>query len=357
MVRFPCYTKVIRFFRRRLLILIIVFLIIIYILSIIIIVVYENVSIVDAARSILPSFFGEYAELEVGPVGIASLLGLIVYMTFLGVLFGKIAQFFVSITLRGGIIMKKVRYKDHIIICGWNYQGPKIVENLLSGYCKEKPIVILADLEKPPYSSDEIDFLSGVPWKKEDLIRAGIKNAGTAIILTDITDIKIKNPDADALMITLAIESINPKVHTCVQIISVENKIHLENAHADEIICLNQIGGNLLVSSALNHGISKIINEIMNFDEGSEIYRFKKKLPQMYIGQSFEKVAKKLLDKKIILIAFETEKDGYLEEKCTNDWIHSTTNGKVMVINPQGDYNLRGNDSIFIISQEEPTNL
>jgi voltage-gated potassium channel len=186
-------------------------------------------------------------------------------------------------------------------------------------------------------------------------MRAGILDADSAIILTDIRGEKSNNPDADALMTTLAIESLNKDVHTCVQLLSSENREHLENANADEIICLDQVGGNLAVSSALNHGLSKIINELLTFNLGSEFYRFKRKIPEKYIGKSFTNVSKELIDKKMILIAVETQKDDTLLEERSHDWIHASTETRVMLINPQGEYILRENDSLFIISEKEPS--
>ena len=344
-----------RWIRRHPIQFIVVILIVLYLVASSIIIVYENVGILEATLRIIPSFLGELGSIEINPTGFAMMLGLFVYAGFLCILIGKAAEVLVSISFKGGIVMKKVRYKNHIIICGWNYQGEKIIECLLNeDIHKEKPIVILADLDKPPYPSDKVDFISGQPWRKEDLNRAGILDADSAIILTDIRSEKSNNPDADALMITLAIESINKDVHTCVQLLSSENREHLENANADEIICLDQVGGNLAVTSTLNHGLSKIINELLTFNLGSEFYRFKRKIPDKYIGKSFTNISKKLIDNKMILIAVETKKDKFLLEECSLDWIHSSTKTKVMLINPQGEYILRENDSLFIISEKEP---
>jgi voltage-gated potassium channel len=355
-VNYNPFIRIGRWIRRHPIQFIIILLIFLYFVASSIIVVYEKVSYLEATLRIVPSFLGELGTIEINPTGLASMLGLFVYAGFLCILIGKAAEVLVSISLKGGVITKKVRYKNHIIICGWNYQGSKIIECLISeSKHHEKPIVILADLDKPPFSSNKVDFISGIPWRKEDLCKAGILDADSAIILTDIRSEKSQNPDADALMITLAIESLNRDVHTCVQLLSSENREHLENANADEIICLDQVGGNLAVTSALNHGLSKIINELLTFDLGSEFYRLKKKIPEEYIGQTFTYVAKDLLDKKMILIAIETDRDEALLEECTNDWIHSSTELRAMLINPQGKYILRKNDSLFIISEEEPS--
>ena len=354
MARISPSKKIVRAFSRHLLRSIVILLAIIYIISVAVIMIYENVGFLDATVRLMPSFLGDRGPAEITPTGIASILGLVIYVGVLGVVIGKIAEFFINLALKGGIIMKKVNHKNHIVICGWNYQGPKIIENLLSNDYHERPIVILADMEKTPYSSDEVDFISAIPWKKENLINAGIPKADTAIILTDIKCEKTDNPDGDALMITLAVEALNPDVHTCVQLLSSENREHLENANADEIICLDQVGGNLVVSSALNQGVSRILNELLNFNQGSEFYRCKGSIPEKYVGKSFREIGTELLKEKKILVAIETEKDEDILEKCSDDVIHSSRVGKVMVINPQGTYKLRENDFLFVISEKEP---
>lgn len=358
MTKFNLYTRFIRKFRRRPIKLIICLLIVIYVICIITITNSEKVSILEAVLLLLPPILGNLGTVEVTPTGIAFILSLVIYICFLGIIFGKLAEILVNLALKGGVFVKKVNFEKHIVICGWNFQGPKILESLLSGEAhKEKPIVILADMEKVPYDSNEVDFIPGCPWKKEDLIRAGIPKADTAIILTDIRGEKTSNPDADALMVALAIENLNNKVHTCVQLLFSENIIHLENAKVDEIICLDQVGGNLMVSSALNHGISKVMNELLTFDKGSEIYRYERKMPDDYTGKSFREVGKQLLEKNMILIAIETKKDDYVIKACSNDWIHSYGEEKVLIINPQNNYKLRENDSLFIISEKKLTKL
>ena len=358
MIKLNLYTQFIRKFRRRPIIVMICLLIVVYTICIITIMNSEKVNILKAVLILLPPILGNLDEVEITPKGIAFLLSLVIYICFLGIIFGKLADIIVNLALKGGVFVKKVNFEKHIVICGWNFQGPKILENLLSSDDhKGKPIVILADMEKIPYNSDKIDFIQGCPWKREDLIRAGISKADTAIVLTDIRSEKTSNPDADALMIALAIENLNKKVHTCVQLLFSENIVHLENAKVDEIICLDQIGGNLMVSSALNHGISKVMNELLNFNQGSEIYRYERKTSDEFTGKSFREVGMQLLGKNMILIAIETKRDDYVIEVCSNDWIHSCGEEKVMIINPQNNYKLRETDSLFIISEKKVTKL
>lgn len=60
--------------------------------------------------------------------------------------------------------MSKIKLTNHIIICGWNFQGPRIVEELLRAN-RDTNIVILVDSDKHPLKgsnkSHRVDFVRG----------------------------------------------------------------------------------------------------------------------------------------------------------------------------------------------------
>ncbi|MBN3037941.1 MAG: NAD-binding protein [Candidatus Omnitrophica bacterium] len=342
--------------RRRPLNFIACLLVVIYIICIAIVIQSEKVNILDAVLILMPSIFGELGEIKATPRDITSIVSLVIYVCFLGLVIGKLSEVLINLALKGGVIVKQVNHEGHIVICGWNYQGEKIITSLLnSGF--NCPVVILTDMDKVPYDSERVDFIQGCPWRKDDLLRANIEKAYAALVLTGLSLEEGKNPDSDALMITLAIKNINKNIHTCVQLHASENRIHLENAKADEIICLDRVGGELAVSSALNHGISSIIDELLTFNRGDEFYRYKKRIPEDYVGKSFVDIAKRLIDKNIILIAIETDEDDYVSKQFCGELVHSLSDKRVMVINPKGEYRFREDDSLFIIAKEEPAEL
>jgi voltage-gated potassium channel len=327
-----------------------------------------NVTIFEGLTDVLPLFLGELGSLEwqSGLAKFTGAVGLIAGVVFITIIGAKIVSWFVNLSLREGRIMKKVSYKNHIIICGWNIQGKNIIKQLLTSDIEQRrPIVILADLDKKPVGEDIVDFISGDPTKEEDLKRAGIMKANTAIILSQIGpgfQAGI-NPDAQAVLMTLAVEALRRDVYTCVQLLNSEYKKHLEHAQVDEYICLDRMSGNLMVASALNHGLSWILSELLEFTSGSEFY--KKSVPKGFVNMGFRKVAKILHDEDMTLIAVETkievpkmdefgnailDKDGKPEMKMKENWI----------INPQKkdypeDYILKQNDKIYIIAVNEPS--
>ena len=328
----------------------------VYFSSLIIIMLYKKLDFLSALIFILPSFMGSLANIGKDLPDFARLICLAMYVLILGAIISKISEKIIVYALRGGIIMSRVKYKNHIVICGWNYQAPTIIEQLLStDIYSKRQIVILADFNEVPYKSDKIVYVKGVPWKKDDLVHAGIPTADTAIVLSDLNG-RSANPDGDSLLTVLAIETLNRNVYTCVQILSSQNKEHLQNAGADEIICLDEFGGTLLVSSALNHGISKIISELLNFNVGSEIYKCKKPVPDKFIDRTFVEVAKELMDKEMILIAVETVRDEY-SNKFSSKPSLKVIGEKVLITNPPGNFKIRKDDFLFVIAQKEPPKL
>jgi len=334
--------------------------VVIYFGATFIVMAYEEVGLGDATAMILPAFFGEVGVVE-SPflaVRISIVAGLIASITFLAIITAKITSLLVEFIRRGGSIVKKVNFSGHVVICGWNFQGERIVNQLLSPDQKRfRQIVLLANMEERPIKDERIEFIKGDPTQDENLVRAGVMRADSVIVLTDLT----KGPneaDAEALMVVLAVESLNRKVHTCVQLLNSANRMHLERAHADEIICLDQLGGNLVVASALNHGVSRIVAELLTFNIGSEFYRYDGHISEALVGREFAEAVQVLAQQRMILLAVETDYSEELRRQLSADILcELPEENRVMVVNPQSRYKIRQGDALFVIAESEPTEL
>jgi voltage-gated potassium channel len=184
----------------------------------ILIMIFEKVQLTQAATLIMPAFLGELGNVETNSfiTKISILTALLISVAFLAVITAKITTIFIEFCLKGVSILKKVRFSNHIIICGWNFQGEKIVNDLLNnGSMRHREVVVLANSSKRPSKNEHADFVMGDPTQDEALIRAGVKNADSVIVLTDLTK-QANEADAEALMIVLAVESINQNVHTSI---------------------------------------------------------------------------------------------------------------------------------------------
>lgn len=339
---------------------ILLLLIFIYIGAAIVIMVCEKVGFGSATLEIFPAFFGELGIIE-SPfiaVQISIIVGLIASVTFIAIITAKITSLLVEFVRRGGTMAKKVNFSGHTIICGWNFQGERILRELLSANVKQqRGVVILTDSEERPVKDERIEFIRGDPSQDENLIRAGVMRANSVIVLTDLTK-GANEADAEALMVVLAVESLNRKVHTCVQIMNSANRMHLERAHADEIICLDQLGGGLVVASALNHGVSRIVAELLAFDIGSEFYRYDGHISDRLVGKEFAEAVQVLAQQRIILVAVETDYSEELPQQLSTDVVYKLPEeDRAMVVNPQSKYEIRQGDTLFVIAESEPTEL
>ena len=336
----------------------IVFLIMGYLGTTTVIMVCEGKNLQDALIRGLPSFLGELGEPDSPSVvvQVAVLGSLFISIVFLAVITATITTAFVKLAMRGGRIVKSVNLSDHIIICGWNFQGEKVVRELVAGNLG-KDIVILAKSEHRPVKEESVLFINGDPTQDEDLLRAGIKTAKSVIVLSDLHK-SANEADAEALMIVLAVESLNRATHSSVQVVNTGNRVHLERAHADEIICLDQMGGSLVVASAVNHGVSRVLNELLTFNMGSEMYRYDSPLSDELVGKEFSEAVHALAQKRTILLAFETDYSEELRRRLPKDVLHrNPENNRAIIVNPQGECRIRQGDALFIVAESLPTGL
>lgn len=222
--------------------------------------------------------------------------------------------------------------KDHIIILGWTPKTRRLIQQLRSEDLKTvRPLVLVADLAENPVPDLDVVFVGGDPTRDETLLRAGIMEAYGAIVLADLLH---PDPDAKTLLIALAVEHLNPKVYTTVEVVDPENVHHFRHANVDEVICLNQFSEYLILQSSVSHGLSRLFASLLSFGEGDEIYRVP--VPPAYVGWTFRRALVDMAERwQVILLAVEQ--------------------GDHLVINPKEDILLREGDHLFVVAASEPT--
>jgi len=228
--------------------------------------------------------------------------------------------------------------QGHIVICGWSETARGVIKQLHSedGDPRRQIVLIDSHLDHCPVDDPYVYFVKGDPTHDETLRRADLKQAETAIVLTDwnLADPGLR--DAKNTLITLAIENHHNDVYTVVELMRSENSHHLERADVDEPICISDLSQRLLVHAALNHGLSRFFADILEFGEGSEIYKVP--VPKTLQGKTFRQVLS-LVSEKFEGITLAVDRDG--EINC----------------NPQGEYLLEEGDKIFLLSEDYPEAL
>ena len=253
----------------------------------------------------------------------------------LGVFTATIASMFIENRLQENKGMKSTGAIGHFILCGWNYRGAEIVEELRAdAKCGRAPIVLIADLPEKPVDDTNLHFIRG-EITTDILRKANLPEANTVIVLSD-DKLDVYASDAKTILNTMAIKNLCPNVYACVELMNPKNIEHCRMAQADEIIITGELSTNLLVQAALDHGITRMITELVSNRYGNEL--FKIKIPADLIGRTFFDAMCELKKKHNILCLG-------VEDKA----------GKTLISNPNTDYQLDHDDQLIVISEERPS--
>jgi len=259
--------------------------------------------------------------------------------------------------------------KDHIVICNWTSKADSIVRQLHDeSVVKKSPIIVVTNRPQDVPSSTEEEYrglliINGDPADREILERADIQKASVAVILADET--KGEEPDSKSILIQLAIDAINAKVHTIVELVHSSSEMYFTYTHANELVCLEQLSEKLLAQAALTPGVSKVYLDLLTQSSNTnEIYEVE--IIERFVGQSFEEVKASFLEiarSKMILFGFATtdcKRDN--KGECIVDPYGEHIPEQKVVINPpiedtngySGKYILKKSDTLFIISYNKP---
>ena len=92
-----------------------------------------------------------------------------------------------------------------------------------------------------------------------------------------------------SILTALAIESIAPHVRTVVEVNNPAHVPHFRRANADEVLVTSKLAFHLLARTAIYHGLSELVTDIVSGGEGSELYRVS--LPGEFVGMSIDEVS------------------------------------------------------------------
>ena len=233
--------------------------------------------------------------------------------------------------------MGRSRAKEHIVICGWSSKGGEIIREIRGRGEEERrmPVVVLAPLRVTPTKDEYTTFIAGDPTSSADLKRAGIERADIAIVLADnsYADIDAEEMDSRTLLTTLAIEAMNPKCYTCVEVVHSANRDHFRRTKADELVVSAHMTGALLAHSAMSPGLSRVLDDLLTFPEGDEFYWVE--VPPSWEGRDF-------------VVAMT-------ELKTAHDCLPiAVSRNSSYTTNPPADYRLQTGDRLLVLSKLEP---
>lgn len=265
---------------------------------------------------------------------LVGLLIMILGIGFLGILTASIASIFVEERLLENKGMKPAEVTDHFIICGWNFRGPHILEEMRADpKCGNQPVVVIADLAEKPLDDDNLFFIRG-EITPENLKKANLDGAHTVMVLSD-DRLDAYARDAKSVLNTLTIESLRPEVYTCVELMDPENAEHCKRAHADEIVVVGELGTNLLVQAALDHGITRMVTELISNRYGKALYKLP--IPAWLAGQRYYDLLCRLKkEHNLLCVGVENAE------------------GRELLTSPDNDHPLQQGDHLLVIADKRP---
>jgi voltage-gated potassium channel len=314
---------------------------------------------------------------------LAKVLALVIILSgpaLLSLLTASIASMLVEKKIREGEGLETIKDRDHVIICGWNENGEKVVDGILLQLKGTKPkIVLVNELDKEDiqsiqvqYKDQDIAFVRGNFVKEEVLARANLPHARAAIVLADLSGGRtMDKADERTIFGTMAIKSMAAKVRTCAELIHGENREHLARANVDEIIVRGESAGALLATGAVSPGLADSVKLLVNNQDPNKLWRvpvpprfadktfgellpyFRDKFQALVVGVVREKESIKLED---ILSGDSTFIDDFIKKKFEEsgkDFFGDKKDVSV-IVNPPDDYLLGPNDWVIAIAREKP---
>lgn len=297
---------------------------------------------------------------------------------------GTIASILVDRKLKEGQGLQKINTTDHIVLCGWNSHGDKILEGFqtLANKSKQKMSVILVN-ELPIEQMNEVQFayasknlsieiVRGKFTQQPVLEKANTAKAKSVIILADVTDENgATNADERTILAVYTVSNMNPSAHISVEIINKQNEQHLKNTPVENIVVTGDFNSFLLAHSAVNPGIPQAAKEIMNLNFGNMLSSVP--FPHELVGRKFSdafshfKIKKDILligivsvSKKLSIDSFLTDDPSAIDEFIKRKFAESErdyfadTGGKTQtILNPPWDYEITHDDHALIIGEEK----
>jgi len=308
------------------------------------------------------------------PAGrIFAVLIMFIGISLVSLLTASISSIFVAQKIREGKGLEKLNLTNHLILCGWNPNGERVLDSIqhLSGTNKRDLVLIneLTEEEvtmlKNRYQGMHIHFVSGDFTQEEILNRAGILDADTVMVIPNTTGSEVATYDEKTIFATLTIKSMDSNIRVVAYLLDRENLTHIKRADADEVVVGDDFSAHILASHAVDPGVPQIANQLIESNSKS---RFKRvEIPSQFVGQHYDALFDHFKDKdgSILIGVFSEDEnlgigailssdasalDAFIERKLKDGGISLQEESKInVVVNPGKDYILKEGERAIII--------
>jgi len=277
--------------------------------------------------------YGDIAPVTFGGRMIG-IINMIVGIGLFATLSATTASLLIGQKLREEWGMNSYNFTDHIILCEWNLRAKVILEELrLEPQTKEKPIVLIANIERKPLDDHHLFFIQG-QVSDETLHRANLMQSKTVIILGDVS-LEATARDGKVVLSTLTVKSINPDTYTIVELVNEAYVPTCKRAKADEIIVSTELSNKLIYQAIFNQGITQVVTNLLSCKSENQFYKIPVTASQ--VGLSFLEVFMQMKEvHQSIVVAVQKGSEGQI------------------ISNPPVTYEFEENDYLIALASKNP---
>ena len=202
-----------------------------------------------------------------------------------------VSSILVARKIKEGKGLQNLNVKNHILICGWNFNVEPLMFSLEMFNSDRKTIVVMINEMQEDTINDiilrhrnlSVKFVRGDFGSETVLDRANAKFARSAIILPDATKGTISQADEKTLLTVLSLKSINPKIKVFAHVLDQNNVSHIRRANVDDLVLSDEFSSFMLASHVMLPGVPQFLEAVMDFRKSHKIQPVP--IPSEFIGR------------------------------------------------------------------------
>ena len=302
--------------------------------------------------------------------------GLIFFgMITVSIFTATVSSILIERKLKEGKGLNDVNYRNHYILCGWNWNAEEILESLFNNI-KDAKIIIINELNSDDatiilnkFKKQNLKFVHGNFSDLPILEKANIKHSKAVIIIPDNLNHALKEKiDEKTIFATMTIKSVSEKIKVYAHILDKGKVPYLKRANVDEYFLPDNFSPFFLTSNIIAPGVNDVFKDLLSYRASSKNLIKTEKIAVSLVGKSFKEISKNYKEKSnSILIGFIQMQDA-LEMKNIDENDTSSIDSfikrkfheagrltkdleqKKIILNPKDDYIVNKHEYAVLIS-------
>lgn len=278
--------------------------------------------------------------------------------------------------------MEPVDFENHVLICGWNDRVPKLVDKSIQAgeefLRDDRARIVVLDsrfrepLENSPelkrlHRRHELEFIDGDAKDRRALDMANASEAKTIIL---VAEDRSTDADEKTLLRALTIsrhcrekhdQHALDNIYIVAEVNDDQIREALFKADVNEVVCGPDVTENVLIQSTFNHGLSEILEELLNYNSANEFYLIDADRYEFLVGKRFDEALQTLREHDVLLVAikirFMENGTELIDQERIEKRLEDFSLDRQIITNPiyegESAYRIREEDQLFVLAEDE----